>query len=87
LEANCGATPVGDNWDAWNADFFTPAAQLLTAAPWVFSRGNHEDCGRSWRGSSVAPRRRESSTWPSGSRDEGITSRGCRTERRRAPED
>jgi hypothetical protein len=49
-EAKCGDTPAGDNWDAWNADFFTPAAELLKAAPWAFSRGNHEDCGRSWRG-------------------------------------
>lgn len=46
----CGGTPSGDNWDAWNADFFTPAARLLAAAPWAFSRGNHEDCTRSWRG-------------------------------------
>ena len=46
----CGGTPTGDNWDAWNADFFTPAAKLLAAAPWAFSRGNHEDCERSWRG-------------------------------------
>jgi Calcineurin-like phosphoesterase len=46
----CGGTPSGDNWDAWNADFFTPAAKLLAAAPWAFSRGNHEDCSRSWRG-------------------------------------
>jgi len=49
-EAMCGGTPSGDTWDAWNADFFTPAAKLLAAAPWAFSRGNHEDCGRSWRG-------------------------------------
>jgi len=46
----CGGTPSGDTWDAWNADFFTPAAKLLAASPWAFSRGNHEDCGRSWRG-------------------------------------
>jgi len=46
----CGDTPSGDNWDAWNADFFTPATNLLETAPWVFSRGNHEDCSRSWRG-------------------------------------
>jgi hypothetical protein len=47
---SAGATPSGDTWDAWNADFFTPAAKLLAAAPWAFSRGNHEDCTRSWRG-------------------------------------
>jgi hypothetical protein len=46
----CGGSPAGDKWEAWNADFFTPAAELLGAAPWVFSRGNHEDCNRSWRG-------------------------------------
>jgi hypothetical protein len=46
----CGGSPFGDNWDTWNADFFKPAASLLAAAPWAFSRGNHEDCKRSWRG-------------------------------------
>lgn len=46
----CGGSPDGDNWLAWNADFFTPAAPLLAAAPWAFSRGNHESCARSWRG-------------------------------------
>ena len=46
----CGTVPPGDHWEAWNADFFTPAAPLLAAAPWVFVRGNHEDCDRSWRG-------------------------------------
>ena len=48
--AMCGGTPTGDNWETWNADFFAPAAKLLAAAPWAFSRGNHEDCDRSWRG-------------------------------------
>ena len=46
----CGGTPYGDNWETWNADFFKPAASLLSAAPWAFSRGNHEDCDRAWRG-------------------------------------
>jgi len=49
-QAQCGGSPAGDNWDAWNADFFAPAADLLSAAPWVFTRGNHEDCNRAWRG-------------------------------------
>ncbi len=49
-EGMCGGSPAGDNWEAWNADFFAPAGELLGAAPWVFSRGNHEDCNRSWRG-------------------------------------
>ncbi len=45
----CG-TVYGYGWDAWDADFFTPAASLLAAAPWIFVRGNHEDCGRAWQG-------------------------------------
>jgi predicted phosphodiesterase len=49
-QAFCGGTPAGDNWDAWNADFFSPVAKLLAATPWAFVRGNHEDCTRSWRG-------------------------------------
>ena len=44
------AGPYGDNWPTWDADFFTPAKPLLTAAPWVMTRGNHEDCQRSGPG-------------------------------------
>jgi len=44
--AACAGTPFGDNWPTWNADFFSAAAPLLAAAPWVFVRGNHEDCMR-----------------------------------------
>ncbi|HEY2070857.1 MAG TPA: metallophosphoesterase [Rhizomicrobium sp.] len=44
--AGCAGSPYGDNWASWNADFFTPAAPLLRAAPWVIVRGNHEDCAR-----------------------------------------
>jgi len=46
----CGGSPSGDNWDTWNADFFQPVGALLGAAPWAFSRGNHESCARSWQG-------------------------------------
>lgn len=42
--------PYGDNWPTWDADFFTPAKPLLAAAPWVMTRGNHEDCQRSGAG-------------------------------------
>jgi hypothetical protein len=49
-QARCGGTPAGDTWEAWYADFFAPAKDLLAAAPWAFSRGNHESCERSWRG-------------------------------------
>ena len=42
----------GDCWDSWALDFFDPAydANLLSAAPWVLARGNHEACSRSGNG-------------------------------------
>lgn len=46
-DAGCAGSPNGDNWAAWDADFFAPGAALLHAAPWVIVRGNHEDCSRS----------------------------------------
>ena len=47
---NCGFPNCGDSWATWAADFFSPAAPLLAAAPWVMVRGNHELCGRAGRG-------------------------------------
>jgi calcineurin-like phosphoesterase family protein len=44
--AGCAGSPHGDAWPSWAADIFDPAAPLLTAAPWIFVRGNHEQCGR-----------------------------------------
>ncbi len=44
--AGCAGVEWGDNWTSWKADFFTPAAPLLAAAPFVFVRGNHEECSR-----------------------------------------
>lgn len=49
-QRGCAGSPWGDNWQAWNADFFAPAQSLLTAAPWVFLRGNHELCSRGGQG-------------------------------------
>ena len=46
----CAGSPSGDRWDTWAAEFFSPAAPLLAAAPWVFARGNHETCDRGGRG-------------------------------------
>ena len=46
----CAGSPWGYGWDAWNADFFQPAAPLLAAAPWVMVRGNHENCSRAGEG-------------------------------------
>jgi hypothetical protein len=44
--AGCAGSPYGNNWATWNADLFTPAANALAAAPWIFVRGNHEACDR-----------------------------------------
>ncbi|MDB5410237.1 MAG: hypothetical protein JWL84_5149 [Rhodospirillales bacterium] len=49
-DARCAGSPSGDNWASWSADFFAPGNSLLTAAPWVIVRGNHEDCTRAGRG-------------------------------------
>ena len=48
--AGCAGSPYGDNWAVWQHDFFTPAAPLLAAAPWVVARGNHELCSRGGHG-------------------------------------
>jgi hypothetical protein len=48
--AGCAGSTWGQNWASWRADFFAPAAPLLRAAPWVFVRGNHEDCMRAGEG-------------------------------------
>lgn len=46
----CAGSPWGYGWDAWEADFFAPAAKLLAAAPWIVVRGNHESCARAGQG-------------------------------------
>ena len=48
--AGCQGSPWGDNWQTWLADFIDPAKPLLSAAPWVMVRGNHEDCHRAGHG-------------------------------------
>lgn len=47
---NMAASPKPDQWSNWQADFFDPATKMLTAAPWVFVRGNHELCSRAGPG-------------------------------------
>jgi Calcineurin-like phosphoesterase len=49
-DQGCAGSPFGDDWPSWNADFFTPAAPALRAAPWIVVRGNHEICSRAGRG-------------------------------------
>lgn len=49
-DEGCEGSPFGDNETTWKADFFSPADPLLRAAPWAFTRGNHEECSRAGRG-------------------------------------
>ncbi len=46
----CEGAPFGDTWDVWKSDFFAPGESLLNAAPWIFVRGNHEECDRGGKG-------------------------------------
>jgi hypothetical protein len=48
--AGCAKASWGYGWDAWRDDFFKPAAPLLSVAPWLFVRGNHESCFRAGQG-------------------------------------
>lgn len=48
--AGCAGSPWGYGWDAWHADLFHPARNLLAAAPWIVVRGNHESCNRAGQG-------------------------------------
>ena len=50
LSAGCANSPQGYGYDTWEADFFEPLRPLLQAAPWVFTRGNHESCARAGQG-------------------------------------
>ena len=48
--AGCAGVAWGYGDAAWREDFFIPARPLLSAAPWVFVRGNHESCWRAGQG-------------------------------------
>lgn len=46
----CQGSPWSYGFDAWEADLFRPAQDLLQAAPWIMVRGNHEECLRAGQG-------------------------------------
>lgn len=48
--AGCAGSPFGDTSATWDADFFGPMGSSLAAAPWIFLRGNHENCDREGMG-------------------------------------
>lgn len=41
---------LGYGFKPWEADFVKPALPLLRQKPWIFVRGNHEDCHRAYEG-------------------------------------
>jgi hypothetical protein len=47
---DCVGSPFGDNWETWDTDFFRPARPMLSSAPLIFMRGNHETCDRNPEG-------------------------------------
>ncbi len=48
--AECISENTGDKWQAWRDDFFLPVGELLSSAPWIMTRGNHETCKRGGNG-------------------------------------
>jgi hypothetical protein len=46
----CDPATVGFTWESWQADFFAQSVKLFAAAPWIHTRGNHEDCTRAIKG-------------------------------------
>ena len=50
VSQNGAGSSLPDSWEAWRVDFFAPAAPLLSRAPWVAARGNHELCSRAGPG-------------------------------------
>ena len=47
------AQHTGYGWAAWWDDFFAPSLPLFKKSPWLFVRGNHEDCKRAYQGWSI----------------------------------
>lgn len=47
------ASHTGYGWAAWWDDFFGPSLELFKKSPWLFVRGNHEDCLRAYQGWAV----------------------------------
>ncbi|MDR2977856.1 MAG: metallophosphoesterase [Rickettsiales bacterium] len=48
-EEKCGKV-YGDNFAAWEAEWFGPAQEILLQFPFLFMRGNHENCDRTHKG-------------------------------------
>lgn len=49
-DSRCAGSGSGDNQQTWEQDFFIPTQAALESTPWIFVRGNHEDCARMGKG-------------------------------------
>ena len=47
---NSAGSDSPDSWGAWKSNLFDAAQSLMSAAPFVFARGNHELCSRAGTG-------------------------------------
>ncbi len=45
-DTRCQPSSAGDKYASWKEDLLNPVQPLFAAAPWVFVRGNHENCMR-----------------------------------------
>ena len=50
IPEKCYGSPYGDNFRAWSADWLGPGQRLFSSVPFIFVRGNHENCGRGDKG-------------------------------------
>lgn len=50
VSQNAGYSDAPDSWEKWRIEFFEPAGALLSTAPFLFARGNHELCSRAGPG-------------------------------------
>jgi predicted phosphodiesterase len=42
--------PTDFGYDDWRKEFFDPIRPIISKSPWIFVRGNHEDCRRAYKG-------------------------------------
>lgn len=46
----CNKKKKVDSWDVWKKELFLPSKKALDNGAWFFTRGNHEECSRAYKG-------------------------------------
>ncbi|KJV69559.1 calcineurin-like phosphoesterase family protein [Candidatus Neoehrlichia lotoris str. RAC413] len=49
-DKECDKGIYGDNFNTWKLDWLAPSKLLSKKAPFIFVRGNHENCNRAYKG-------------------------------------